>query len=693
MDIFLSYSWSCSELADKLENTLAMEPAFHILRDIHAVEVAESLHCFMNSIREAFCSILLINEAYLQSRNCINELVALSKERDFTRQLIPVIIQGTDIFTKQGKDRAIRFWEGIRDETLPFETSELSRALEVVGDLKCIVYNQKEDIDANHCGQAVMDTLIQRVFDHELRPAPITIHRFPLPERRLLCIDFGTSYTLACTIGTDGHSYIVRDCRGEASFPSAIELHSDGSYAVGNAVNTLIPNSNTYVVRALKRVILGAGSVTYGPYHFSTMLLIAMLFHSVKRNAEEFFGVSFNETLLSVPVEFRGHETKLLESAAQVAGLTVVRAIQESSTASLLTTAHAATLGYSYLLNIDLGGGTLDISAAEVSDGVCEILFSLGNRSFGSMDYDHMVCQYAVSRLEREYHLAPIYSDSTLYACILAQVEQIKIELSRCNHTRFSLQAANQMGDMVIYTWDMTRDTYAEITHELTDQLKSILEHTKKLLKESIVGDEKFLIYLTGQGSKLFIIPQLIQETFLGTPIIDDYQESAVCQGLAQQSGILSGVIKELLLLDNLHSYIDIFCDHRNEKKDIIYFGTDNHSLYRLIDPRKGEHGQPCITIPFKQTFRILLTHQAMLEGCDIVLFDSHPTNANDSSTPVYSLRVPAQEPPGIKILEIDVDANGVISAAIYTDKEYAQKHRLDIERDTIRLKQLQQEN
>ena len=120
MDIFLSYSWSCSELADKLENTLAMEPAFHILRDIHAVEVAESLHSFMNSIREAFCSILLINEAYLQSRNCINELVALSKERDFTRQLIPVIIQGTDIFTKQGKDRAIRFWEGIRPECPPF---------------------------------------------------------------------------------------------------------------------------------------------------------------------------------------------------------------------------------------------------------------------------------------------------------------------------------------------------------------------------------------------------------------------------------------------------------------------------------------------------------------------------------------------------------------------------------------------
>ena len=145
------------------------------------------------------------------------------------------------------------------------------------------------------------------------------------------------------------------------------------------------------------------------------------------------------------------------------------------------------------------------------------------------------------------------------------------------------------------------------------------------------------------------------------------------------------GVITESLI--NINQFITV------NEKDIIYFGTDNHFLYRLIDPRKGEHGQPCITIPFKQTFRILLTHQAMLEGCDIVLFDSHPTNANDSSTPVYSLRVPAQEPPGIKILEIDVDANGVISAAIYTDKEYAQKHRLDIERDTIRLKQLQQEN
>lgn len=635
MDIFLSYSWSCSDLASKIEEIINAEPAFHVLRDVHAVEPADDLRRFMDSIRESFCAVVVINEQYLKSENCAYELTSLYKERDFSTRVIPLVVRGTHIFSKQSRCEALSFWEVRSASDLTFELVELQRALETIADLNCITYDQKEDPYLSRCGPLLMKALIQRVFQKELRPPAAVCRQVPLHQDRLLCIDFGTSYTLASVIGTEGNIYMVPDGRGDFSSPSVIELHGDGRYAVGNAVSTRMVNPNTYVVRNLKRTILKTGEIACGPHHFSTALLTAMILHSMKRNAEDFFGVSFTTVLLSIPVDFHQREITLLETAAETAGLYVKRIMQESSSASLLIASHAADHGYCYFLNIDLGGGTLDISAADFEDGVCEILFSIGDHAFGSIDYDQAVCKYVTDQIQENYGLSPIYPDTPLYTNILARSEQIKIELGTHESALFSLEVPKSSGDIAIYTLEITRQTYDRITSTLTNRLMAVLTQAKVFLEERLEQGAHVPIYLTGQGSKLFSIRRLIQKLFPGEELIDQYQEGAVCQGLARESGILSGSIKELLLLDVFHHCIDVLCDHYDEEKDIIYIGEQNNVFHRLINHQEDWNGSRNITLPSRWTFEISFTEAAQKRGCEILIFDFAPTEKS------RTLRVP----------------------------------------------------
>lgn len=666
MDIFLSYSWSCSDLASKLEEIINAEPAFHVLRDIHAVEPADHLRRFMDSIRESFCAVVVINEQYLKSENCAYELTSFYKERDFSARVIPLVVRGTPIFSKQSRREALSFWEERGAAGLTFEPVELERALEAIADLNCISYDQKEDPRLNRCGPLLMKALIQRVFQKELRPSASACRQVPLPQDHLLCIDFGTSYTLASIIGADGKTYMVPDGRGEFSCPSVIELHRDGHYAVGNAVSTRMVNPSTYVIRDLKRTLLKTGEIACGPHRFSTALLTAMLLHSMKRNAEDFLGVPFTAALLSIPVDFHQCEITLLETAAKTAGLDVRRIIQESSSASLLITSHAADHGYDYFLNIDLGGGTLDISAANFDEGVCEILFSIGDHALGSIDYDQAVCRYVINQMQECYGLSPIYPDTPLYTSILARSEQAKIELGTHERVLFSLEVPKPSGDIALYTLEITRQTYDRITSALTGRLAAVLKQAKALLEECVAQDTPVPIYLTGQGSKLFSVRRLIQTLFPGEELIDQYQEGAVCQGLARQSGVLSGSIRGLLLLDVFHHCIDVLCDHYDEEKDLIYIGEQNHVFHRLINPQGGRRQSRTITIPSRWAFEISFTEMARKKGCEILIFDF------DQTEKTRTLRIPLPVSPfeiteDPMLLVLSTGAGGDLSAMIST--------------------------
>lgn len=677
MDIFLSYSWRCSSLADQLERYIEQEPSFSVQRDIRAIRTAGRIRHFMDSIRNAFCIVLLLNDSYLHSENCVYELVTFSKERNYSSRLIPVVIQGTDIFSQRGILEILQFWERERRwRVLPFEPRELLHVLETIRDMRCVIYDESEPFLSQDCGKTVVDYLIQQVFSREVRPNTVERRQIPLVEEPLLCIDFGTTYTLASAIDLYGEPHLVPDCCGQVSFQSILELRPDGSYAVGNIVASAHSSDRSYVVRALKRTILSVKRCEYGPYRFSVPLLLAMIFHSVKRNAEEFFGRRFHRALLSIPVDFHQKELKILVSAAEMAGLQVERAIQESSTGALLVGSHVEKLGHNdaeEYLTIDLGGGTLDISAATMEDGICEVLWTIGDRLLGSMDYDRMFCEYAISRLQKEHRLATIYPESRLYEMIRKQAEQLKFTLTDYKEGTFSLEFPNDMGNIEVCNWRISRRQYAKITKTLTDRLVMHLRNTKKQVNDYFYPDA---IYLTGQGSKLFSVKQAIQNVYPGLPIVECFQESAVCHGLAEQSGILAGTRRNLLLLDVFHHDIDIKCEKYAKRGSLaspitgkIFIGARNEEFHRLIGGTDGVQGYGERPIPFSMTFELQFSGETQKKGGNIELYNAYPDS--NVRTKFFAKALSPQETANIRYMILRCDANGELTVDLYTVEEY----------------------
>ena len=478
-------------------------------------------------------------------------------------------------------------------------------------------------------------------------------------------------------MGADGNLYMIRDGFGKVTFPSIVGLFTDGSYAVGNFISARGYNSDMHIIRELKREISKNNYCTYGSHKFSAKFLVAMIFHSIKQNAEEFIGVSFSECLLSVPVDFRSREIHLMESAAEIAGLSVRRTIQESSLAALLIASHVDERERCYSLNVDLGGGTLDISGAEYDDVVCEILFSFGDRELGSIDYDYTIAAYIEEQLKKEYNIFPIYPDSSLHIDILTRAEQVKMDLGVSEQAVFSLDIPNQSGDVMVYTYKITRSLYDDITSSLTQRMKDVLIQSKKLMRKNMEHFSDFRIYLTGQGSKLFSIKRLIQEIFPENLILDCYQESAVCQGLAQQSGIFNQTVDNLLLLDTLHIYLDILCERYDEDEDILYIGAENHKFYRLIDPRYDDYRSYWHTIPYGEDFLFAFTDPPQNGLYEIKLYDYSPTN--DLHTLIFSQVIPAaQISTTIHVLSVIFNADSKPCVEIRTEEEFYQ-HQKDL--------------
>lgn len=658
MDIFISYSWTCNRLAEKIETRVKEEPAFNVLRDIKTVDFVDNLKDYMNSIRQAFCSIVIINESYLKSENCIYELTSLFKEQDFDNKIIPVVYKNTDIYSQKGIEKAISFWKNNKNEKLKFEINELRKVLNRIKDLKCIVYNSNKDVDTNICCENIMKTLIKHVFVKEVRLFPIESHQITLHSEKILCVDFGTCYTLASVMCTDGKLYMIPDEKNKTSYPSIIELHKDGHYLIGNAVSSRISTPNTCIIRGLKKAIYDRESLNYGSFNFSIKLLVAMFLNSVKRNAEEFLSTPIENVVLSIPVDYRSREIKIMEEAAQIAGLKAKRIIQESSATSFLIT----NKSYKYkndsiFLNIDLGGGTLDISLAETDEGVCEILFSIGDRSFGSTDYDYKISQYVIDKLSKDYGIYYIYPDTELYSNIMFSAEKLKIDLDFCNESVISVEIPNNMGDIEVYRWEINRELYSKITNDLNNKLKNYLELAKANIENAFIDGTNITIYITGQGSKLFLVKKIISEVFPEAHINNNYQESAVCQGLTYMSGVFCGIVKHSLLLDNLHIYIDILCEKYDDKEKIIYIGSNNKNFHRLINP---EFNGP---IPTRESFEIQFDDFVKKNGGTIELFDYSPTT--DLHVPFKSINLSANKILQNNYLDIDIDANGTVYISI----------------------------
>lgn len=577
--IFLSYSHRQSAYADRIGQYLNQRH-MAILHDRHEERETDSISEFVRRVGEADLVILLISDAYLKSYYCLYEALLAYSHRD-RKNLIPIVCPDADILTPKGQARYLTYWHSERRdrletlEALPGAAAvELRRELRQVEaycnylgdflgyikDSVCILQDE---------GDAALETLYRclcgKILDREVRYRSNHLHAaapFTVSEKPCLAVDFGTSYTLMSVLDTQGKSHLIPNSTGSWIHRSSIEFMPNGDYRVGS--------DSPKALRHIKRSIGLRNTISVKGEPWSIRLLIAMILKSMVRNAEDYLGVEISRVVMSMPTDFGLTQKQVLAESARIAGIQVARFVQESSVESFLSRNeqdHFAAF-------IDMGGGTLDITLSDVGDGVMEVVYSDGDSGFGSLEFDRELQKLLEQKLQAEYNVRGENPE------LLA--EQVKCRLGEQAGVTVTHLSEDAEGNLRILPLTVTREEFEEAAKEQIDRFRKKLQKLDDFRKQ----EEKHrslpleVIYLTGQGTKLYVLKQLIRQTFPDIPIVDRYQENAVIRGLCHQLAVFEG-FQHKVLLATLPGSIFLRGMHSQES---VISSCSNPAWIRLVE-------------------------------------------------------------------------------------------------------------
>lgn len=688
MNIFLSYSHTCKIFADFLVKKFS-EKHIKLIRDINDLDKLESIEKFTELVSETDYIIMIVNENYIRSINCMYEMSEVLKERNY-KKIIPIIDEKLNIYDIDKRIHYITYWSeklkstqekankilGININKINYKieliekiTKNIDEFLNMISDNSSITYS--DDLLEKTFSQ-ITKVIFNRVFDNEMRNN-MSVKRnknIILPDEFFLCIDFGTSYTLASVVDIHSKIHLIPDILNKSTIPSVISLLNDGSYTVGNSALCNDMRNDSILIKNIKRMVGLKEYYYYDNKKISVQMIISLLINSIKRNAEEFLGTKVYGVLLSVPVEYSVREIQIIKESVQLTGVWIQRIIQESSIAPIIYSMMDENCNNDLIINIDLGGGTFDLAIVEVTDGVYDVEHLFGDKNLGSIDYDYIICEYVIKEIQKKYYLNYVITEDTiLYKKILYESEKVKTRLNKEEYIDLCIYSDDHdTGNIMCYEITITKEIFKELTKSLNKKIENILLKVRDYIEgypyKKWRPELKYIL-LTGQGTKLFIVRELIENIFKSTKIIDKYQENAVINGLAVEAGILSGVIKDIIMLNLNNSEIDIFCSKiqsrnvlKGDKFDLIYFSqNDNKEVYTLIGRE---------TIPYVKEV-LFKFEDNFNETYEIILMQTSLNERN--RTPIKSILLEPHKGITYKMV-LDIDANNCIKLSIYDDSE-----------------------
>lgn len=470
----------------------------------------------------------------------------------------------------------------------------------------------------------------------------------------LIGMDFGTSYSLSAYylkgIGTE---YIISD-KGQKVVPSIISFLKDGSYIVGKPEYMYLDTDEVYTITNIKRY-LGSDTMfkvfnkSYSPEYIASLII-----KSLKTSAEEYLGYEIKEVLASQPVNFIAKLKDSLAEIYELAGLRIRRTMSEPSSACMIIDNHYQEGHY---LIIDLGGGTLDIAIVEIGDGVNEVKATTGNNRLGGIDFDEVVYSYALSLLKK--HI-PVIENHHL-SFLRYEAERVKKNLRYTDTSSIVVKDIETAeGNLCDFNIEVTKERFRQLSADIVIKFENSLvdlldsyKHYLSLYKEKIEG-----VFLTGQGGKIFIINEVIGKCLPNIPIIETYAENAVSMGLAKQSGVLTGAISELLLLDCYNASLSIKC------KEIKGTGKNQQTIISCLSSENAQHMtliRKDTFVLYKSSLSIQIENSVNHDFIDIEVMESTYLDKGFSSLGCCHLPLDCKRNKTELRLTIDVDANAVV--------------------------------
>ena len=383
---------------------------------------------------------------------------------------------------------------------------------------------------------------------------------------RVIGIDLGTTNSVACVVER-GEPKIIVNAEGARLTPSIVGFSKDGERLVGEVAKRQLLMYPKETVHSIKRfigrsaeeatkdiarvafpvesdgndIVIPIGEQRYSPQQFSAFVL-----EKVKRAAEDFLGEPVTEAVITVPAYFNNRQRQATKDAGQIAGLDVLRIINEPTAAALAYAVRRDS--QSTIAVFDFGGGTFDISILDVDKDIAEVRATAGNNHLGGTDIDARLVDWLVEEFKESSGI-DVSTDPMIKQRLLEAAEKAKIDLSASMESEIHLPflAADDSGPKHLQTV-LTRATFEFLVNDILQQ--TIKECEKALDEAKVKPSEIDEIVLVGGSSRIPKIQELIKELF-DRPLNKSFNpDEVVAVGAAVQAGMLGGTVTDVTLLD-----------------------------------------------------------------------------------------------------------------------------------------------